>query len=252
MKIPDFSHLSNLAKEAFSAVAFISGTAFILMMAQRELIGEGVIAMVFLLGVAWSAYRWGLGAGMSAALTASLMFDFFFIRPFFTFTVARPEGILSLLIFFLVAIVMVERIQATLSAAHASEREAILMYEFTTVLAGLRSLDAITRRVAQFAHQRFMADTVIVIIHQKGKEETFSAQSPQDKVLTTKPDVVLPLIDSWGLIGEMQFWRGAEMALPSPESRLFRNVALQVGLAIERVQITEYEMERAVREGTPS
>lgn len=252
MKIPDFSHLSNLAKEAFSAVAFISGMTFILMMAQRELIGEGVIAMVFLLGVAWSAYRWGLGAGMSAALTASLMFDFFFIRPFFTFTVARPEGILSLVIFFLVAIVMVGRIQVTLSAAHASEREAILMYEFTTVLAGLRSLDAITRRVAQFAHQRFMADTVVVIIHQKGKKETFSAQSPQDKVLTTKPDVILPLIDSWGLIGEIQFWRGAEMVLPSPESRLFRNVALQVGLAIERVQITEYEMERAVQEGAPS
>ena len=252
MKTPDFSRLLNMAKETFSAVAFISGTTFILMMAQRELIGEGVIAMVFLLGVAWSAYHWGLGAGMSAALTASLMFDFFFIRPYFTFTVARPEGILSLVIFFLVAIVMVERIQATLSAARASEREAILMYEFTTVLAGLRSLDAIARRVAQFAHQRFMADTVVVILRQKGKKETFNAQSPQDKTLTTKPDVVLPLIDSWGLVGEMQFWRGEELDLPSPDSRLFRNVALQIGLAIERVQITEYEMERAMREGAPS
>ena len=252
MKTPDFSRLLNMAKETFSAVVFISGTTFILMMAQRELIGEGVIAMVFLLGVAWSAYHWGLGAGMSAALTASLMFDFFFIRPYFTFTVARPEGILSLVIFFLVAIVMVERIQATLSAARASEREAILMYEFTTVLAGLRSLDAIARRVAQFAHQRFMADTVVVILRQKGKKETFNAQSPQDKTLTTKPDVVLPLIDSWGLVGEMQFWRGEELDLPSPDSRLFRNVALQIGLATERVQITEYEMERAMREGAPS
>ena len=252
MKTPDFSRLLNMAKETFSAVAFISGTTFILMMAQRELIGEGVIAMVFLLGVAWSAYHWGLGAGMSAALTASLMFDFFFIRPYFTFTVARPEGILSLVIFFLVAIVMVERIQATLSAARASEREAILMYEFTTVLAGLRSLDAIARRVAQFAHQRFMADTVVVILRQKGKKETFNAQSPQDKTLTTKPDVVLPLIDSWGLVGEMKFWRGEELDLPSPDSRLFRNVALQIGLATERVQITEYEMERAMREGAPS
>jgi K+-sensing histidine kinase KdpD len=108
------------------------------MLSQRELIGEGVIAMVFLLSVAWCAYRWGLGAGMSAALSAALMFDFLFIPPFYTFTIARPEGILSLVIFFVVAIVVVERIQSTLSKARTSEQEAVLMYEFTTLLEGLR------------------------------------------------------------------------------------------------------------------
>lgn len=212
------------------------------------MIGEGVIAMLFLLAVAWSAYRWGLGGGMSAALSAAFLFDFLFIPPFFTFNVARPEGILSLVIFFFAAIVMVDRIQAILSAARASEREAILMYEFTTLLAGLRSLDAIARRVVHFLQQRFMAATVIVIIHPKGEKQTFSAQFPQDLVLTTKPDVILPLIASWGLVGEIQFWRSAEMDLPSPESRLLQNVALQIGLAIERVQITEYEVDHAVRE----
>ncbi len=248
MKTPDFLRFLKLAKESFSALAVISGTAFVLMTVQRQLIGEGVIAMIFLLAVAWSAYRWGLGGGMSAALSAALMFDFLFIPPFFTFTVARPEGILSLVIFFFAAIVMVERIQATLSAARASEREAILMYEFTTLLASLRSLDAITRRVAHFLQQRFMAAAVVVVIHPKGEKQTFSAGFPQDLAPTIKPDVILPLIASWGLVGEMQFWRGTELDLPSSESRLFQNVALQVGLAIERVQITEYEVDHAVRE----
>jgi K+-sensing histidine kinase KdpD len=248
MKVFKFSHLSRLAKEAASAVLTISGTAFVLLLVQRDLIGEGVIAMVFLLSVAWAAYRWGLAAGMSAALTAALMFDFLFIPPFYTFTIDRPEGILSLVIFLFVAIVIVERIQATLSKAHQSEQEAVLMYEFTTILAGLRSLDAIARRVTQFARQRFMLESAAVIIHPKGGKEVFSDQSPQDKIMTAKPDCILPLIDSWGLVGEMQLWRGAEMELPSPESRLFRNIALQIGLAIERVQITEYEVERAVRE----
>jgi hypothetical protein len=45
------------------------------------------------------------------------------------------------------------------------------------------------------------------------------------------------------LVGELQIWRSADVQLPSPESRLFRNIALQIGLAIERVQITEYEFE---------
>jgi two-component system sensor histidine kinase KdpD len=248
MNTPNLSSLSKLGKEAFSAMLSIAGTAFVLMLFQRELIGEGVIAMVFLLAVAWCAYRWGLGAGMSAALSAELMFNFLFIPPLYTFTVARPDGILSLVIFFVVAIVVVERIQATLSRAHASEQEAVLMYEFTTVLTGLRSLDAIARRVAQFMRQRFMVESVVVFIQPKGHAEQFSAREPQDKTMQTKADCVLPLLNSWGLIGEVQLWRGAEIELPSPESRLFRNVALQIGLAIERVQITEYEFQRAKQE----
>lgn len=248
MKKLDLSRLSKLAREAFSALVTIAGTAFTLLLMQRDVIGEGVIAMVLLLAVAWSAYRWGLIAGLSAALSAALMFDFLFIPPFYTFTIARPEGILSLVIFIFVAIIMVGRIQETLSKAHQSEQEAVLMYEFTTVLAGLRSLDAIARRVAQFMRQRFAVSSVMVVIHPKGEKGIFSAQSPQDKTLTTRPDCVLPLIDSWGLVGEMQIWRGSEMDLPSPESRLFRNIALQIGLAIERVQITEYELEHAVHE----
>lgn len=248
MKISDLSHLYKLAKESFSAVLAISVTTFVLMLSQRDLIGEGVIAMVFLLSVAWSAYRWGLGAGMSAALSAALMFDFFFIPPFYTFTVARPEGILSLVIFFAVAIIVVERIQATLSKARASEQEAVLMYEFTTVLEGLRSSDAIARRVAQFARQRFMVESVVVLIQPKGHAEQFSAQEPQDKIMKTKADCVLPLLTSWGLAGEVQLWRGREIELPSPESRLFRNIALQIGLAIERVQIAEYEFQHAGKE----
>jgi K+-sensing histidine kinase KdpD len=248
MKTRDLSRLSQLANESFSAVLTISVTAFVLMLSHRELIGEGVIAMVFLLAVAWSAYRWGLGGGMSAALSAELMFNFLFIPPFYTFTVARPEGILSLVIFFVVAIVVVERIQNTLSKAHASEQEAVLMYEFTTLLTGLRSLDAIARKVAQFMRQRFMVESVVVLIQPKGHAEQFSAQEPQGKTMKTKADCVLPLLNSWGLIGEVQLWRGIEIELPSPESRLFRNVVLQIGLAIERVQITEYEFQQAARE----
>lgn len=248
MKKIDRSRILKLASESFSALLSIAVTTFVLMLSRRELIGEGVIAMVFLLAVAWNAYRSGLGAGMSAALSAALMFDFFFIPPFYTFTVARPEGILSLAIFFFVAIVIVERIQATLSKAHESEQEAVLMYEFTTILAGLRSLDAIARRVAQFLRQRFMVESAVVVIHPKNEKAVFSAQAPQEKTMTTNPDLVLPLIDSWGLVGELQLWRGSDMELPSPESRLIRNIALQIGLAIERVQITEYEVEQAIKD----
>jgi GAF domain-containing protein len=91
-------------------------------------------------------------------------------------------------------------------------------------------------------------ESVVVFIQPKGHEEQFSAQEPQDKTMKIKADCVLPVLNSWGLIGEIQLWRGKEIELPSPESRLFQNIALQIGLAIERVQITEYEFQHAKQE----
>ena len=46
----------------------------------------------------------GAIAGISAAITAALAFDFLFIPPFYTFAVARLEGWLVLAIFLGVAI----------------------------------------------------------------------------------------------------------------------------------------------------
>ena len=245
MKKPNLSHLSRLAKDSFSAVLAVAVTALVLLLVRRDVVGEGVIALVFLMPVTWAAYRWGLAAGMSAALTAAFIFDFFFIPPFYTFTVGNLEGWLILVIFFAVAIIVVERIQSTLSRAQSSEQEAVMMYEFSTALAGLRSQDAITHSSARFFRLMFMAELVIVSIQLKNQTQPMVACEPQDKaVATTKPDRILPILNSWGLVGEVQIWRGAEITIPSIESRLMRNLALQIGLAIERVQITEYEFQR--------
>lgn len=245
MKKPNFVHLFRLAKDSFSAVLAVAGTALILFLARRDVVGEGVIALVFLMPVTWAAYHWGLAAGMSAALTSAFMFNFFFIPPYYTFTVGNVEGWLILVIFFAVAIIVVGRIQSTLSRAQASEKEAVLMYEFSTLLAGLRSQDAITRSVARFIRQRFMAEFITVCIQLKDQTQPSTAHEPQDRTATAKPDRILPILNSWGLVGEVQIWRGGEIELPSVESRLMRNIALQIGLAIERVQITEYEFQRA-------
>src|SRR6266496_510033 len=65
----------------------------------RDVLGEAVIGLLYLAPIAWSASKWGQAAGMSAALTATLCFDFLFIPPFYTFTVGSLEGWLLLAIF---------------------------------------------------------------------------------------------------------------------------------------------------------
>jgi two-component system sensor histidine kinase KdpD len=239
MKLFQLSLLPQLIKQSINAVLVVTATTFLLLIVRRDVVGEGVVALVFLVPVIWAAYQWGLGAGMSAALTAGLTFDFLFIPPYFTFTIGNPEGWLILIIFFAVAIIVVERIQSSLSRAQASEREAIMMYELSSMLANARTEDAIAHNVARFLQERFLATLVTVSIQPKGKPE-FAAFEPNDGMLKGNPDCILPILNRWGLVGEVQIWRG-DLELPSEESRLFRNFSTQIGQALERIQFAEAE-----------
>jgi K+-sensing histidine kinase KdpD len=241
MKKINLAHLSSKLKSSFSAVLAVGLAGLFLLVTRREIVGEGVVALLLLLVVMGSAYQWGLAGGMSAALSASLVFDYLFIPPYYTFNIGSLEGWLIFIIFFVVAIVVVNRIQSTLSNARISEREAVMMYELSTLLANQRTQDAIAHNVARFLYQHTLPEATRVSIQPKGQSEQTTAQEPPDAVMTTKPDRILPLLNSWGLVGEIQIWRSSDFELPDSDGRLFRNIALQVGVAIERVQIKEFE-----------
>ena len=229
--------IEQLAHYILSAV-MVGSTAGLMLLIGRDQLGEAVIALLFLVPVGWIASRWGQGPGIFAAVLSALAFDFFFIPPFYTFAVARLEGWLVLAIFLAVAILVVGRIQSSLSKAQTSEHEAILMYELSAALASLRTQEAVAHTVARFLYQRYLANLVTVVIQPKGQSFEIAAYEPQDGVLTGKPDRVLPLLNDWGLVGEIQIW-GRDIELPSIESRIFRNFASQIGQAIERTRLTE-------------
>jgi K+-sensing histidine kinase KdpD len=241
MKTPHLNFsLEQLAQYVFSALAVAIMTGLFLLIG-REKLGEAVIALLYLVPVGWSASRGGQGAGVFTAIVAALTFDFLFIPPFYTFAVGHLEGWLVLGIFLLVAILVVGRIQVSLSKAWTSEHEAILMYELSTTLAGLRTQEAVAHQVAQFLQQRYLANLVTVSIQPKGQSAEIAAYEPQENGrLTGKPDRIIPLLNNWGLVGEVRIW-ARDIELPQVESRLFRNFASQIGQAIERTQLTEAE-----------
>ena len=146
------------------AVLSVGATTAVLLLVGRDKLGEAVIALLYLVPIGWSASRWGQLPGLSAAVTAALTFDFFFIPPFLTLTVGNLEGWLVLMIFSAVAVVVVGRIQSALSRAQASEREAIFMYELSAALAGMRSQVAVARTLARQLQQLYQAALVRVTI----------------------------------------------------------------------------------------
>jgi len=237
MKINRFSFTTKLLSNSLLAVLTVTATTIPLFLIGRATLGEAVIALLYLVPVAWSANRWGQLPGIGAALAATLAFNFLFIPPFFTFAIGSLEGWLVLIIFLAVAILVVGRIQDSLRKA----REAVFMYELSSALTGLRTQEAVVHTVARQLRQLFQASLVNVIFTPENRSLGIVASEPGDGIGKDRPDRVLPLLNSWGLAGEIQIWRGASLDLPSEDSRLLQNFASQTARALERTQQAEIE-----------
>jgi K+-sensing histidine kinase KdpD len=219
------------------AVGIVAVTTVPLLLIGRQALGDAVIALIYLVPVAWSANRWGQAPGMSAALTAALVFDFFFIPPFYTMAVGSLEGWLVLGIFMGVAVVVVGRINASLSQAH----DTVFMYELSEALSGLRTRDAVAHTVARHIQQIYQAALVNVIYRPSKDSPSVVASEPPYGNGKGRPDCVIPILNAWGLIGEIQIWQGDYTTLPSVDSRIFQNFGSQAARALERTQLMESE-----------
>jgi K+-sensing histidine kinase KdpD len=227
----------NILMNAFKGMLTALTLTILMWLIGRNALGEAVISLLYLAPIAWSANKWGQAAGVSAALTAALCFDFLFIPPFYTFAIGSLEGWLVLIIFFAIAIVVVGRIQESLSKAH----EAIFMYELSSALANARSQDAVAHIVARYIRQLFQASLVNVTFQQSSQSPQITVSEPLIRDRKDLPDRLLPILNVWGLVGEIQIWRGEFGDLPSEDSRLLQNFVSQTAGAFERTQSMEME-----------
>ncbi len=224
-----------ISKYALSVlvVAFVTGA---MLLVGREILGEGVIALLYLVPISWSTARWGQGPGIAAAVSAGLAFNYFFIPPYYTLYIGSLEGWLLLGIFLAVAIVVIGRVQSGLSRAQARERDALFMYELTSALAGLQTPEAVARILSTHIQQVHQAALVQVFIEGNGR--SMIASAPVQGNVSEKPDIVVPILAAFGLAGEIRLWQG-EIRLPSADDRLLQNFANQGALALERARLAQ-------------
>lgn len=230
-----FSLFIRLLLNSLSGMLTVLAATIPLALIGRKTLGEAVIALLYLVPVAWSASRWGLAPGLSAALAAAMCFDFLFIPPFNTFAVGSLEGWLVLVIFLAVAVVIVERIQSSLVKA----REAVYMYELSAALAGKHTQEAAARTVARQIRQLFQATQVNVSYQPEKNSQSIIVSEPKGTAAEGQPDRAIPIENAWGLVGEILIWRGEYADLPAEDSRILRNFAWQTAEALARTRSTE-------------
>ena len=148
MRTSSFISRSSQYLLAFGLIALVTGILFTL----REALDTTLVALLYLIPLGLITAYLGLGPGITSALTTFLTFNYFFIKPYYTFSVHRPTDVVILVIFLIVAIVisqLVGRMQVSLAAANAREREATRLYELSTALAGLHNDHAIAQILAK-------------------------------------------------------------------------------------------------------
>ena len=220
-------------------------TAFLF--ALRETLDTALVALLYLIPLGLITAFWGLAPGITSAFLTFLTFNYFFIKPYYNFTVHRPTDVVILVIFLVVAIVisqLVGRMQSSLAAATAREREATQLYELSTALAGLHDRRTIVEILAKQVQDISQGEVVELNIT---GAEAFAFRLPEIDQPTRPPEWVVPIQVARGVLGEIRLWRAAP-ALTSSEKRLLQTFASQGALALERARLAQAESRARVLE----
>jgi two-component system sensor histidine kinase KdpD len=175
----------------FRAAPFLFGTvAVVLALGVGEFLTRLTplpnLSMIFMLAVLSIAVSFGIWPAIYTALLSSLAYNFFFIEPLYTFTIAEPYELLALIIFVIVAIITSAlagraRQQARVSAARV--RAMRRLYEFTRRLSSLATLDTISEGAASEIHSGLERPTIVLLGSADGLT-LIAAWPPEDSLDT--------------------------------------------------------------------
>jgi two-component system, OmpR family, sensor histidine kinase KdpD len=265
-------------KQAFEPGPYLFATlAVAVALGAAELvdywIGVENVDLVFLMAVVAIAVRFGLLPSLLASLASALCYNFFFLPPIYTFTIADPHNIAAFSLFTVVAIVVSHvaargRLQAVIAQTRVRTVESL--YSFSRKLAGAGKLDDVLWAMA-FQTALMLKVRVVLLLPENGILRVMTGYPPEDMLdnadvaaakwsfennraaghgSDTLPGakwLFLPMRTGRGAIGVI----GIDSDKPGPwltpdQRRLLDALADQGALAVERVQLVE-DMERVQR-----
>ena len=113
-------------------------------MALHQVLAVTSISLVFLTAVLASAALWGLYPSLYACAISVLAYNFFFLPPLYTFSIADPENVVALFFFLIAAVIasnLAGGVRSQALAAGQRARTTDELYQFSRKLAGIVSLD---------------------------------------------------------------------------------------------------------------
>ncbi|MFO0990502.1 MAG: sensor histidine kinase KdpD [Hyphomicrobiales bacterium] len=218
------------------------------------------LSMIFLLAVLLCAVNFGMRSAVLAAFLSFLAYNFFFIEPIHTFTVASPHELLALVIFLVVAVVtggLAGRIRERSDAAQRRIRQTQMLFDFSRKLSGTAGLDDVLWAVASQTAGAVKGQSIVLLAN--GEDLAIRAAFPPEDTMgpsewaaarwamshgevaglssTTLPNAQYrfsPLRTSRGTVGVIGVKPGEE-TLTDDDHRMLDSLFDQTAISIERV-----------------
>jgi two-component system, OmpR family, sensor histidine kinase KdpD len=254
----------NLDPIPYAVTVAIVAVAVAVGMVLQQSLRPASISLVFLTGILISAVRFGLFPSLFACAVSVLAYNFFFLPPLYTFTIADPENVVALFFFLVVAVLasnVAGRARNQLVAARARARTNEELFGFSRKLAAIGSLDDLLwATVYQIAHMLKLH--VVILMPSVQGIEVKAGYPPEDELdqadlaaarwtwehgraagrgadtLPGAKRLFLPLKTGGGPIGVLGIDRDEPGPLLTPDARrLLDALAGQAAIAIERITL---------------
>ncbi|MDR3417859.1 MAG: sensor histidine kinase KdpD [Nevskia sp.] len=248
----------------------------VIAVAAATLFGRGIVALVdlpnvslvYLAAVLWSAARYGLGPSLFASVLSTLCYNFFFIEPVYTFTIADPGQLLALTFFCVAAALtstLTVRERQFAETAREQARTTAELFAFSRKLAGVRKLDTLLGTTAAQVATMLKVEVMLLTPDSASGALRQMAAVPADAKLDeaelaaatwcwehTQPTgrgtdtlpggkrLFLPLRTGQGKVGVIGVSRAAGNFLLTPlERRLLDALGDLAAIAIERIRLAK-------------
>jgi two-component system sensor histidine kinase KdpD len=130
------------------------------------------LIMIFLLGVVVVAMRFGRNPSIFASVFGAAIFDFLFVPPYHTFSVADGQYLITLLAMLIVGILissLMANVRSQAKVAGHRERRAIVLYAMSKELAASQSEEEIVRTAIRHLYTEFSSQNVILFPDVNGR-----------------------------------------------------------------------------------
>jgi len=229
-------------------------------------------AMLYLLAVVVAASRFRRGPSLVASLVGIASFDFFFVHPFYTFSVTDVRYVLTFGVMLVVALVMgnlTGRIRNQAEAAREREQRTSALYGLSRELATARDRDAVVAAALRSLRDTFALDAAVLLpaeadavapvgeppypLDERERavaQWSFDHNQAAGRGTTTLPGaraLYLPLASSGRTVGILGLpLAGAADFRDPARRRLLESLAGQTAVAFERLALAERSRESEV------
>jgi two-component system sensor histidine kinase KdpD len=135
-------------------------------------VNQTTVALSFLLAILAVSAVWGMVVSVAMSVCAMLLFNYFFLPPIGTFTIADPQNWVALFAFLFTSIMgsqLSARIRREADAANSRRREVERLYAFSQKLLGEGNVIQLMNAIPNFLVDCFEAGAAELFLPQKDK-----------------------------------------------------------------------------------